>query len=136
LEGGILGRTDDMVIVRGVNVYPTAIEQIVRSCPHVAEYQVAVRETAMMTELEVLLEPTADCTDAAVMVNKLESDLRAMFSLRIAVKLARPGSLPRFEMKARRWVRTTPVQPQACAARASCAACDGEEKQPAGITDE
>src|SRR5262249_49940639 len=42
LEGGILGRTDDMVVVRGVNVYPSAIEQIVRSCGNVAEYRVEI----------------------------------------------------------------------------------------------
>ena len=39
LEGGVLGRTDDMMIVRGVNVFPSAIEQILRSFPEVPEYR-------------------------------------------------------------------------------------------------
>src|SRR5690606_40295165 len=40
LEGGILGRSDDMVVVRGVNVYPSAVDQVIRESPGVGEYRV------------------------------------------------------------------------------------------------
>jgi phenylacetate-CoA ligase len=115
LAGGILGRVDDMVIIRGVNVYPTAIEQIVRACPHVSEYRVSVREVNELTELEIILEPTADCADARGIAARLEAELQAVLALRIPVRLAAVGSLPRPEMKSQRWCR------------ASCAACDGAE---------
>ena len=52
LEGGILGRVDDMVVVRGVNVFPGAVEEIVRSCPGVAEYQVQINKDRALTELD------------------------------------------------------------------------------------
>ena len=121
LEGGIRGRVDDMVIVRGANVYPTAIEQIVRACPHVAEYRVAVREVNAMTELEISLEPTPDCLDPQAMVEKLASEMQTVLALRIPVVLAAPGSLPRFEFKSQRWQRDP-----GCPERASCATCDGD----------
>src|SRR5206468_11894123 len=43
LDGGILGRADNMVVVRGVNVYPSAVEEIVRNCPGVAEDRKSTR---------------------------------------------------------------------------------------------
>ena len=121
LEGGIRGRVDDMVIVRGANIYPTAIEQIVRSCPHVAEYRVAVREVDAMTELEITLEPTPECLDPRAMAEKLAGEMQTVLALRIPVVLAAPGSLPRFEFKSQRWQRDP-----GCRQRASCADCDGD----------
>ena len=105
LVGGILGRTDDMVLVRGVNVYPGAVDQIVRRRPEVAEYRVDVRTERAMTELRVSVEPTPDCSDRAGLARTVAEDLRDAFSLRIPVEAVEPGGLPRFEMKARRWVR-------------------------------
>ena len=126
LQGGILGRVDDMVIVRGVNVFPTAVEQILRGCPHVAEYQVLVSQNDALVELEVVIEPTVDCPEASAMAAKLESDLRDVFSLRIPVRIAPSGSLPRFEMKAQRWQHTAIAPGTPCAGRPSCASCDAE----------
>lgn len=105
LEGGILGRTDDMVVVRGVNVYPAAVEEVVRSCGGVAEYQVRVSSARALTELSLLVEPDAGADDAARVCHRLESALRDALALRIPVSAVERGSLPRFEMKARRWVR-------------------------------
>jgi len=105
LAGGILGRVDDMVIVRGVNVYPSAVEEVIRSVGGVAEYQVQVAARGPLTELAVTIEPEAGCADAAALVAKLERAFDSAFSLRLPVALAAPGSLPRFEMKARRWMR-------------------------------
>jgi len=125
LEGGILGRVDDMVFVRGVNVYPTVIEQIVLGCPHVAEYRVAVHESDGMTELEVILEPTFDCPNPPAMVEKLATDLRALLALRIPVALATPGSLPHFEFKSQRWQRAP-----GCRERVGRPGCNGDEISP------
>jgi phenylacetate-CoA ligase len=105
LAGGILGRVDDMVIVRGVNVYPGAVEEIVRSVGGIAEYQVTVTTHSALTELGLTIEPAPDCPDARAVAHKLASALETALSLRVPVTLATPGSLPRFEMKARRWLR-------------------------------
>jgi phenylacetate-CoA ligase len=105
LEGGILGRTDDMVFVRSVNLYPAAVEDVVRGFAQVAEYRVEVSAQRAMTELTIQLEPTPDCADPAALGQAVEAALGAAFNLRIPVSLAPPGSLPRFELKARRWVR-------------------------------
>ena len=105
LEGGILGRTDDMVVVRGVNVYPSAVEEIVRACGGVAEYQAQISSKGPLTELSLQIEPRADCADAAGLVRILENSFETALALRVAITLAPFGTLPRFEMKAQRWVR-------------------------------
>lgn len=104
LEGGILGRADDMVIVRGVNIYPTAIEQAVRTFPEIAEYRVEIRRKGPLPELTVVVEPVQGAVDAAQIARKLEAALNTTFLMRIPVKTVTPGTLPRFEMKAQRWV--------------------------------
>lgn len=105
LEGGIIGRTDDLVFVRGVNVFPTAVEETVRRFDSVAEYRVEVRTTAALTELSLELEPAPGCADPDALARDVEAALRTSFNLRIPVSLAAPGALPRFELKSKRWVR-------------------------------
>ncbi len=105
LAGGILGRVDDMVVVRGVNVYPSAVDAIMRSVPGVAEYRVNLREMRGMTELYVEVEPYVDVISRAGLAKEVAAQLRAALNLRIPVTLCGPESLPRFEMKARRWIR-------------------------------
>ena len=104
-EGGILGRSDDMVIVRGVNVYPTAVERIIREHTDIAEYRVELRESGVMAEIAIIIEPADGCAAASALAAKLEAELKSAFALRIPVSTAAPGALPRFEMKAKRWVR-------------------------------
>jgi phenylacetate-CoA ligase len=99
LVGGILGRVDDMIVVRGVNLYPTSVDAVVRRFEEVVEYQVVVDETPTMTEVSVRAEASPE------LANSLEKALTEAFSLRIPVESVEPGSLPRFEMKAQRWVR-------------------------------
>src|SRR5262249_27736106 len=60
LDGGILGRTDDMIHVRGNNVYPAALEAIVHRFPEVAEYRVEVRHNGALAELRIEVEPVAE----------------------------------------------------------------------------
>jgi phenylacetate-CoA ligase len=105
LEGGILGRTDEMIVVRGVNVYPSAVEEIVCASAGVAEYRVQIGTGQTMAELSLQIEPSPECVDAAALVRKLESAFETALSLRVPVTLVPFGTLPRFEMKARRWER-------------------------------
>jgi phenylacetate-CoA ligase len=101
LDGGILSRLDDMVVVRGVNIYPSAVEAVVRQFPEVIEFMVEQRKVDAMDEIELLVE--VDGNVAKPLLKKIESKLRDTFSLRIPVRLAEPGSLPRHEFKAKRW---------------------------------
>ena len=105
LEGGILGRTDDMVVVRGVNVYPSAVDDVLRCCDGVAEYRVHVHDYRSLCELSIRVEPRPAQADDPTLVHRLEAALTNAFALRIPVSVVPCGELPRFEMKARRWVR-------------------------------
>jgi phenylacetate-CoA ligase len=97
LEAGILGRSDDMVVVRGVNVYPSSVDAIVRGFEEVAEYQVIHEKKGEMSEISLQVEAPENVAQA------LEVSLKEAFSLRIPVGRSEPNSLPRFEMKAKRW---------------------------------
>ena len=104
LEGGILGRVDDMIVVRGVNVYPSAVEEIIRRVGGIAEFQVRVSQRQALAELTVTIEPTAGSSDTGL-ATRLATAFESSLALRVPVVLTAPGSLPRFESKARRWSR-------------------------------
>lgn len=101
LLGGILGRKDDMTVVRGVNVFPSAIEAIVRAQGSVEEYQVELFTRQDMAEMKVIIESPG----GEAVRRELEARLQRALFLRIPVELAPSGSLPRYEMKANRWVK-------------------------------
>jgi len=105
LEGGILGRTDDMVCIRGVNVYPSAVEEILRAQGGVAEYRVQVSRRDALAEIAIQAEPDSSIADPAAFASRIEGALQTAFNLRIPVSAVPAGSLPRFEMKAKRWVQ-------------------------------
>jgi phenylacetate-CoA ligase len=100
LEGGIIGRSDDMIVVRGVNLYPSAIDAVVRSIPEITEYRVQVGQRGALSEVAVEIECEGDAE-----VSALASAFTDAFSLRIPVRRVAAGTLPRFELKARRWVQ-------------------------------
>ncbi len=104
LEGGILGRVDDMIVVRGVNVYPTAVESIVRDFPEITEYRVRVTQLQSLTELKLEIEPASDCTDTKALVQRLQKAFQESLALRVPIEVAASGTLPRYELKAKRWV--------------------------------
>jgi len=104
LISGILGRVDDMVIVRGVNVYPSAVEEILQRQADLAEYQVHVTRNGALAELRLEIEPADRCADVAGLQSNVRQALETAFNLRIPVEVVAPGSLPRFEMKAKRWL--------------------------------
>jgi len=106
-EGGILGRADDMLIVRGVNVFPSVIEDVVRRHPTVDEFRIEVTRRHEMHEIRIVLEideaahgrEARDRTVAAV-----GDDVRHTVGLRVETAAVAAGTLPRFELKARRVV--------------------------------
>ena len=104
LEGGILGRIDDMLIIRGNNVYPSAIEAILREFSGVAEFRLDVTERGAMADLRIEIEPTADA-DRVRLARQVSDAIRVRLLFRPDIALVEPGALPRFEMKARRLVR-------------------------------
>jgi phenylacetate-CoA ligase len=103
-DGGLLGRSDDMVTIRGVNVYPTAIENVIRQFGSVDEFQVTVTTIHEMHHLEVEIEVVSG-NDAEHVRTHVEQAIYHAISLRPTVKVAKPGTLTHFEMKARRFRR-------------------------------
>ena len=99
LHGGIIGRADDMVVVRGVNLYPSAIEAVVRGLDGIGEYLVEVDERGALPEVSLIVE----ILEGQSVESELEARLRAVFSMRIPVRAVRPGDLPVHEVKAKRW---------------------------------
>jgi phenylacetate-CoA ligase len=102
LDGGVLGRADDMLIVRGVNVFPGGIDDIVRSFPEIVEYRLTVSSRdsldTMLLEIEDRLgEP-----------GRVARELQVRLGLRVDVAAVPSGSLPRFEGKGRRVVDERP----------------------------
>jgi phenylacetate-CoA ligase len=96
LPGGVLGRVDDMVVVRGVNIYPSSIEAALRQFPDVDEFRIIVTREGELDEVAIEVEaPEAR-------IPEIERALRIALNLRTPVAVAPPGSLPRFELKARR----------------------------------
>jgi phenylacetate-CoA ligase len=106
-EGGVAGRLDDMVLVRGVNVFPSAVDAIVRRFSLIEEYQVREERKGALLELHLLVEPVAGlrALQLTALKEQVEAALRDALALRIPVKVLRPGALPRFEFKARRWIK-------------------------------
>jgi phenylacetate-CoA ligase len=98
LDGGVLGRADDMVIVRGMNIYPTAIEQIMHSFPEVVEYRVTARNQGAMDELIVEVE------DHLQQPDRIADELHLKLGLKVEVHCVTAMSLPRFEGKGRRFI--------------------------------
>jgi phenylacetate-CoA ligase len=102
LDGGILGRADDMIHVRGNNLYPAAIEAIVRQFAEVAEYRIVVDHSGPLADLRIEIEPVAgDGRDLADAVGRA---VRDELLFRVEVIAVAANTLPRFELKARRVV--------------------------------
>ncbi len=107
LEGGILGRVDDMIVVRGVNIFPSSVDAIIRSEPGISEYRVEVDRRSPMVQLQIEVEMSVETEDCAKVCSALETKLQTLLALKVPVNIVEPGSLPRFEMKARRWTEVT-----------------------------
>jgi phenylacetate-CoA ligase len=97
MNGGILGRADDMLTVRGVNIFPSAVENIVRRHSGITEFAAEVYKAEELDEMEIRIE-VAD-GDAA----RVAGDLQHSLGLRMRVTPVPAGQLPRYELKARRF---------------------------------
>ncbi|WP_292393235.1 phenylacetate--CoA ligase family protein [Methanoculleus sp. UBA303] len=104
----ITGRSDDMLVIRGINVFPSQIEHVLRSLPEVGEqFMVYVDRTRHLDEMTIEVEMSragfsGELQDLARVQRKIAGELHNTLGLRTAVKLVEPGSLPRFEGKAKR----------------------------------
>jgi phenylacetate-CoA ligase len=78
---------------------------VVRGLGGVAEYRVDLRRSGALLEIEVTVEPLPGAGEGAAVARRLEDAFRSAFQMRIPVVAVEPGSLPRFELKARRWHR-------------------------------
>jgi phenylacetate-CoA ligase len=95
LPGGILGRTDDMLVVRGVNIYPAAVEDLIRGFNEVVEYRVEIDSDRSLPELRIQVEPSPECADGERLAARVQAELKYAFGLRIAVSSVGRGALPR-----------------------------------------
>jgi len=104
LVGGVLARTDDMINVKGVNVFPTAIESVVRSFQEVVEFQTTVIARKAMRSLSVTIEVDGSIKEPSTVEHEVERKLHEALGLSISVTSVELGTLPRFDMKARRFI--------------------------------
>jgi phenylacetate-CoA ligase len=104
----VLGRFDDMLIIRGVNLYPSEVERVLLEVPDVApHYQLVIERPAAMDELTVLCE-TSRAVDAEGLRQQIHHALREATGLSMTIQLLAPGSVPRSEGKAVRVIDRRP----------------------------
>jgi len=104
-----MGRSDDMLIVKGVNVFPSQIEQVLMEQGYPANYQIILDRVNHSDTIEVLVEMTADTfSDSLAQIAKQEkqlvSALKAMLGIVVKVRLVAPKSITRSEGKAVRLI--------------------------------
>ena len=91
LDGGVLARADDMFIVRGINVYPSAVDALVREAGGVVEYSATVRRSRQMAEVELEVEP-----ETGADARRLRSRLQDLFEERLSLRVPVPDRRRRF----------------------------------------
>ena len=103
-EGGVLARLDDMKKVRGIIVYPRRIEELVRPHRDVDEFQIVFRRRDGLDDVLVRLDPSPALAlgERARLGEALAKDLQLGLGIRVSVEVGEPGSLPRWDHKARR----------------------------------
>jgi phenylacetate-CoA ligase len=103
-EGGVLGRLDDMKKVRGVIVYPRRVEELVRPHTDVDEFQIVFRRHEGLDDILIRIDPAPSLSlgERDGLRTKLADDLRVGLGIRVTVDIGEPGSLPRWDHKARR----------------------------------
>jgi phenylacetate-CoA ligase len=112
----IAGRKDDMLVVRGVNVYPSEVERVLLAHPAIApDYLLVVDERAPQTRLIACCELGTGSSAAGPVSSQLESGLKDALGLSVAVALLPPGTVPRTEVgkavRVRRWPGGEPPLP-------------------------
>ncbi len=111
LRGGILGRSDDMLTIRGINVFPSAIENILRKFPEIVEFQGLASTLRGMPELTLQLEcPAVKTTGRDHLAGRIIAAIHVGLNLRPLIEFVADGTLPRAEMKSRRFHVSSSVQ--------------------------
>ncbi len=109
LEGGILGRVDDMVTIRGNNVFPSSLDAIIREIPDIIEYQVNVITRRSMPHMKIEIEPAPHRLSVPESLDALreqvEQGIKDRLNFHAEVILVSENALPRFELKGRRFFR-------------------------------
>jgi phenylacetate-CoA ligase len=109
LDGGILGRSDDMFQFGGVNIFPSAIENLIREVPEFSnEYQIVVPRMGSGKRLKIRVEPDTAGISEEVMgqsVKQFIETVRYRITITPDVEIVEIGKLPRFELKAKRLIR-------------------------------
>ena len=106
----LFGRSDDMLTVRGINVFPSQIEHVLKNIPEVGDqFMVYIDRVNHLDEMTIEVEVnkhlfSGELSDLARLQNKIGKALHETLTLRANVRLVEPGSLPRFEGKAKRVV--------------------------------
>jgi phenylacetate-CoA ligase len=100
--GGVRGRTDEMMVIRGTNIYPSLVEDLVRARAEVAEFEIEVFRSREMLEMEVRLEVEPE-GKAPEVAKAMAGELQVRLGLTVAVRPVPAGTLPRYELKARRF---------------------------------
>jgi phenylacetate-CoA ligase len=108
-EGGILGRCDDMVTIRGNNVYPSSLEAILREFDEIAEYRITLHTMRSMQHLKIEIELTLNTEaqlQSGTLLETVQRAIKDRLNFQADVEAVSPGTLPRFELKGRRFFRT------------------------------
>ncbi len=108
LKGGILGRADDMVIIRGNNVFPSSLEAILRTFDQIAEYRIEVHTIRAMQHMKIELEPIGSFTteeQQKQIIVDVSNAIKDRLNFHAEVTTVAPGALPRFELKGRRFFK-------------------------------
>ncbi|HEX8994660.1 MAG TPA: phenylacetate--CoA ligase family protein [Ktedonobacterales bacterium] len=110
-DGGIRGRWDDMKLIRGTNVYPRAVEAIVREYDAIDEFQIYIWRNEIRDEITIKIElkPGREAEWPALGEELKRALAHAHENLHFLVDRMEPGTLPRFELKAKRLVDARPM---------------------------
>jgi len=103
--GGFQGRADDMLNIRGLKLFPSAIEEIVREIEALDdEFQIVLETAGVMDEFTIVTEARTVIDEDGLtdIVRQLEAEVIRRCELRPRIRIERPGTLPRTEFKARR----------------------------------
>ena len=101
-DGGVIARADDMVVVRGVNIFPAAVEELIRRQQRVDEFRITVTRRRQMAEMRIEVECHPG-SDEPTIVREVGLEFGSTLGMRPEVVAVPRGTLPRFELKARRF---------------------------------
>ncbi|MBM80511.1 MAG: CoF synthetase [Planctomycetaceae bacterium] len=107
LKGGVLGRSDDMITIRGNNVFPSSIEAIIREFNSIVEFRIEVSTERAMQNVAIQIEPVESSWQqgSQELVDDLALTIKSRLNFNAKIEAVSPGTLPRFELKGKRFFR-------------------------------